>query len=1053
MNCKLLLIGSILISTVLLSSESAAQNEWLKWGPESGVAIRQGNSVGWNQAVATREGGDNATAIVWEDTRNGCRSIAMQILEADGTPRFDARGILILETVGSHTLPSICPGPDESWLATWIDHTSYQQSQIRCSRISRNGELLWGGGEGGVEISVVGQHTNPQIFSDGADGGLVTWCRITGQESVICAMHIRADGSPDPDWEEGGLRFSSANARAGNPQVVSDGEGGAFLMWQESTPMRETVVAQHLGSGGELLWNNGQPTLLIETPTQNHHYELIADGAGGAIIAWTDMRNYQRNLRDVYVQRIDSEGRSLWRAGGSPIANTGDYEQNPRLVSSGVGEAIIVWEFLGAEADQIDIRAMKISGDDGLERLWNARNGVAVVTDRATQWEPRACSDGDGGAMIVWTDLRNGEAWNESDIYVQHLTSDGEAEFSESGLELYRGIPSQKDAVIVPVADSFITIWWEGQGSQCSGIKSQVIDAQGEPRNDPFDLVSSYGGSVERTKTISTGPDEFAVGWRDTRTGQIPPPLWLKTFRNQGGSVETLNEERCVLFIMPENTIPGPFDIAPAGNGGVIAVTVVDRVGSGQLLSQKIDRYGHYQWEGNLNAGYSIEVTTLTDNICDLIVTSDEEGGAFVGWLSFSEPNYDVKAYCQHISADGERLWGDEGILIGGRADFAYLDFRINSDGEGGAVVLWREVDLYSEPLYSELRANRINSDGEKNWGEAGISIMAGEFNCYDLQMINHPVGHFITWSHSYVDREWNEHFEIRTQMLSSNGDLMLDPGSVVLCGSPGYRGQIDVAVDSRGLIWVGWQDYRADNGRGPGRIYVQKLDPFDAAGGQRTVLFEEGGRAITEETHFQYDVQLSPDQGGGMWFVWSEWSENSSRDIRSIHLDEMAERYEGWNENGMTVCNEIFDQIMPQTVSLRNGQDGIATVFIDGRSSLDQEGGWIFNVYSQRIDDGSGLRVKSVKETTPTGFEITGIYPNPFNGIARLEYRIGNLTPVEVRVFDLSGRQVFGVESRKQSTGIQSLMLNAANWSSGEYIAKVKTGNEELSKRIVLVK
>lgn len=368
MHSKLLLIGSALISISLLSSETSAQHEWIIWAPENGVAIRQGNAVGWNRAVASRSDGDQSTAIVWEDTREGSRTIAMQILESDGTPRFDNFGKLIIPPSGYRSFPSVCPAPDNGWFVVWVDISIDYRQRVRCAKIAADGHLLWRHQDGAVDLAENSAYYTPKVFSDGSDGCIVLWKEVTQPHSALVATHVLNDGSVDENWNNGRLVVTPENFHAGSPHAITDSDGGIFIAWQHFTGVNYCIAVQHLTAEGALDWNGGNPVIIREQSNQSDHFDLSSDGQGGLFFAWTDFRNYRQNYRDVFAQRIDSDGNAMWQAEGEPLANDRSYEQNPRIINSGEGEAIVLWEII-REDDNIDIRAMKICGEDQMRFL------------------------------------------------------------------------------------------------------------------------------------------------------------------------------------------------------------------------------------------------------------------------------------------------------------------------------------------------------------------------------------------------------------------------------------------------------------------------------------------------------------------------------------------------------------------------------------------------------------------------------------------------------------------------------------------------------------
>lgn len=97
---------------------------------------------------------------------------------------------------------------------------------------------------------------------------------------------------------------------------------------------------------------------------------------------------------------------------------------------------------------------------------------------------------------------------------------------------------------------------------------------------------------------------------------------------------------------------------------------------------------------------------------------SDGAGGAFVAWhVTASVSESDLRA--QRLDANGTRLWGDTGLSL---ADVPGIvqDFDLTSDGAGGVFFLWEDERLVSGVATRNLYVQRLNAAGQPQWGASG---------------------------------------------------------------------------------------------------------------------------------------------------------------------------------------------------------------------------------------------------------------------------------------------------------------------------------------------
>jgi hypothetical protein len=79
--------------------------------------------------------------------------------------------------------------------------------------------------------------------------------------------------------------------------------------------------------------------------------------------------------------------------------------------------------------------------------------------------------------------------------------------------------------------------------------------------------------------------------------------------------------------------------------------------------------------------------------------------------------------------------------------------------------------------------------------------------------------------------------------------------------------------------------------------------------------------------------------------------------------------------------------------------------------------------------------------------------YPNPFNPTTRISYSISGRQRVKLTIVDNLGRQVQVLEEALREPGMHEVIFDATHLPSGTYFYRVQTGEESLTRPLLLVK
>ena len=425
--------------------------------------------------------GDGGAIVTWYDYRSRSADIYAQRVLPSGVvdPAWPAAGRALCLAPGGQYAPAIAPDGVGGAIVVWYDDRG-SSSDIYAQRVLASGTVAAAWPTSGRAICAAsGDQIYPAVTSDGAGGAIVTWRDDRGgPDTDIYAQRVLASGVVDPAWPANGLAICTAGGNQSGPAIASDGAGGALVTWSDlrAGTGSDIYVQRVLVSGAvDPAWPANGRAVCTAAGNQSGP-TIVADGGGGAIVAWFDYRNALD--ADIYAQRVLASGLldAGWPAGGRAVCAAPDEQYSPVVVSDGAGGAIVAW-YDYRDGPEPDIYAQHIQSLGLVDPAWPP-NGSALCTAGGEQSSPSITADGQGGALVAWFDYRDDPA---SDIYAQHVMPTGvvDPDWPVNGHALCVETGSQFSPMVVPDgAGGVIAAWTDFRGGAYSDVYAQRVGAR-----------------------------------------------------------------------------------------------------------------------------------------------------------------------------------------------------------------------------------------------------------------------------------------------------------------------------------------------------------------------------------------------------------------------------------------------------------------------------------------------------------------------------------------------------------------------------------------------
>ncbi len=547
--------------------------------------------------------------------------------------------------------------------------------------------------ENGTPVcTAIGYQAQEVAVTDGGGGAFIVW--TDGRQFpwvMITAQRIDEGGFPA--WDPDGIQVCAVDTIQLQPVAAYAGDGTVMIAWISQDGPVYTVSAQKIDRDGNLLWTlDGIQITSLSGVLDN--IRICPDHAGGAVFAWLDSRGggYQ-----VYAQRLDAEGTALWTDGGHQITSSPVLKSELQIASDGYGGAFLTW----VDYTNEDIYAEWVQLGGYI--AWGGTNGVPVCGEINSQEYPSIIADGAGGAIVCWDDFRSDPF---GDIYAQKLEPGFGSPMWSSGVPVCTDPGAQGSVAIVSDgAAGAILVWLDGRNSDYD-IYTQKLNGVGTPQwtGDGIPVCAAEGLKYFPVAE-SDGNGGAIISWQDNRSGS-------------GADVYATRIDLNANILWPESGLPvctSPFDqivssIAVDDMGNAIFVWNDDRnLFDGDIYAQRIDRFGKWGFPAP-------HIASVRD------VPGDEGGQVNISWNASRLdvfPNSEIFYYTIWRSIDEElamAMLNDGAAMLDGSSALRVADDELESDPsspllrrtlEAGEPYYWTEIaTVYSSDItdfYAEL--------------------------------------------------------------------------------------------------------------------------------------------------------------------------------------------------------------------------------------------------------------------------------------------------------------------------------------------------------------
>jgi hypothetical protein len=344
--------------------------------------------------------------------------------------------------------------------------------------------LVWADARPDSSIFLRAQHLDAQGRSGWDQAGLVIsprlasdkdWNGLADGQGGLTLFWDESDGVhtqrflPDGTRRRSGESVHMSSSTAIQPDAVPDAEGGTLIVWRETLSIgRSVLMAQRLDTEGKPVWPAGGIRVSLRASNQTNP-RAIDDNMSGMIVAWRDEANSASELR---VQRLDFQGNRLWSLEGLKITAPVGVSDFPILAPLGSGEAVLAWNGASSQTNQIFLQ--KVGPEPALK--WGNKTLSSNIPTAYNRWNPVLLGGETGGTWIAWEDFRNQMNYQ---IQLNHLDRSGKSDWLKGEIAVAPAAGEQGKTAMTGDGKEGVWLAWIDNRLSTVGLYVQEIAADG----------------------------------------------------------------------------------------------------------------------------------------------------------------------------------------------------------------------------------------------------------------------------------------------------------------------------------------------------------------------------------------------------------------------------------------------------------------------------------------------------------------------------------------------------------------------------------------------
>jgi hypothetical protein len=382
---------------------------------------------------------------------------------------------------------------------------------------------------------------------------------------------------------------------------------------------------------------------------------------------------------------------------------TGQY--NPKIASDGKGGAIIIWEDLRFNNPKIFFQRIDKNGNTKF-----TNNGLQLSVINSEQINPQIIDDGYGGAIIVWQDGRNGN----QDIFVQRIDSSGNKLWGNLGKIVFENSSNQYSPQIIKTKQDKFYILCLDMRLGHPNIFGQVIDLDGNLFWGEGGKPVNHLRALRNFKAIADENDDLVCVWEDFAFN-LEGMIFAQKVDLNGNRLWEFNQDDLRISSSDINIQAQLPDVIQLQNGNYMITWQDNRSGDFDIYGQIILPNG-----ANLLTyeGEYLEGAAGDDIMPELCLSGNQF--YMIAWINNNSTDSFIKTRSFYSDPVNFIQYWSQTLTIAQQTNGGFNNLNFIPDKAGGALLSFESADAEESNIWFA----KISSYGDKRVGVISNAII-----------------------------------------------------------------------------------------------------------------------------------------------------------------------------------------------------------------------------------------------------------------------------------------------------------------------------------------